>query len=180
MAKGQREAADKQLGLSNSVSQQSGARAQSIFDPLNAALMGEATNPQGYSQADMNSMRTGSAQALGGATAGITGQANLQAARTRNSAGYSGALDSAARSAQQTASQNEMGLQAANANLKQQQQQQGLSALQGLYGTNMSSMNSALGLGPATLQARADGGSWMQNTGLPIVGALTGINSLGK
>jgi len=172
LAKGQREASDKQLALSNNYASQAGNRAQGIFDPLNSALMGEVNNPQGYSTADMNSMRTGSAQALGGSTAGITGQANLQTARTRNSAGYSGALDSAARSSAQTASQNEMGLQAQNANLKEAQRQQGLSALQGLYGTNMSSMNSALGLGPGTLQARAAGPPpWWQS----VLGTAAGV-----
>lgn len=175
MAKGQAGKADKQLALTNNQAATAGGTASNIYSGLEPQLSAEATNPQGYSPTDLNAMTTASQQAMGGSTAGITGQGNLQVARTRNSGGYGNELDQAARSAQQTQSQNDLGIQQANANLKQQQQQSGLSALQGLYGTNVGQQTSLLGLGPGTLGARAAGGSWAQNTFAPVT---AGINSL--
>lgn len=157
MARGQAQAANKQLNLSNTTAANAGATAGNIYSGLAPQLSAEATNPQGYSPSDINAMQTASAQALGGATSGITGQANLQAARTRNSGGYATALDQAGQQAMQTQSQNDLGIQQANANLKNTQQQAALGALQGLYGTNVQQQTSLLGLGPGTLNARAAG-----------------------
>jgi len=175
VAKGQKQKADQQLALTNQQASNAGSTASGIYSGLYPQLSAEATNPQGYSPADMNAMTTASQQALGGATAGITGQANLEAARTHNSGSYGSVLDRAAQTAGQTQSQNDLGIQQANANLKQQQQQAGLSALQGLYGTNMGQQTSLLGLGPGTLGARAAGGSWAQNTLQPIASSVKSI-----
>ena len=147
--------ATKQLGITNAAAAGAGANAGNIYSSLMPQLQAEATNPQGYSPTDLSAMRTGSSQAIGGATAGITGQGNLMAARTRNSAGLTGALDEAARSGQQTASQNELAIQAANAQLKQQQQQAGLAGLSSLFGQETGAETSLYGLGPQTLDAQA-------------------------
>lgn len=172
MAKGQKEAADKQLQTTNAAAAGAGKNAGDIFSSLNPFFQQEMTNPQGYSPQDLNAMRTGSSQALGGSTAGITGQGNLTAARTRNSAGITSALDSAARGAQQQGSQNELAIEGANANLKQQQQQAGAAGEAGLFGENLGAQSSLYGLGPGTLQGRAAGGSWAQNTFQPVVSSL--------
>jgi hypothetical protein len=66
-------------------------------------------------------MTTASNQSLGGAVGGAVGQGNLQAARTRNGAGYATALDDAVRSAGRQQSQNTLGVQEDSAKLAQQQ-----------------------------------------------------------
>jgi hypothetical protein len=62
--------------------------------------------------------------------------------------------------------------------LKQQQKQAGLQGLSSLYGTNTSSMLSALGLGNNSVNAGVNAGNsgWFQNmTGL--IGALRGAGA---
>jgi hypothetical protein len=180
MAKGQAGAADKQLKTTNAVASGAGNNAAGFMSSLSPFYSGEMTNPQGYGAQDMNNMLTASNQSLGGATAGITGQGALQGARTRNSAGITSALDSASRGAEQQQSENALGVQNANAMLKQQQQQAGAAGTAGLFGTETGLEGQMYGLGPGTLNARAAGGSWMQNTGLPIMQALSGGAMAGK
>jgi len=147
--------AKKQLGITNTAAAGAGANAGNIYSSLEPQYQQEATNPTGYTPAQLSAMTTASNQGIGGATAGITGQGNLQAARTRNNAGISGALDQAAQTAQQTQSQNDLGIQQANANLMQQQQQAGLAGLSSLFGTETGSQNQLYGMGPSTLSAEA-------------------------
>jgi hypothetical protein len=155
---------------------QAGANSENIYSSLEPQLMGEATNPQGYGTNTVNQMKTGVQQELGGSTAGITGQANLGVARTRNSGGYNAALDQGAANAGQTGSEANLGIDTANAQLKQQQQQQGLSALGNLGGQQLGAEESFYGDQPATVNALTNAGSqgWLQNaTG--ILGALGGL-----
>ena len=109
-----------------------------ISQQLVPELQSEANNPQGYTPQQMAYMNTASQQSLGGSTGGVTGQANLQAARTRNAGGFQGAVASGSRSNARQLSQNAVQIQANQANLQQQQRQQALSALQSLYGVDES------------------------------------------
>jgi hypothetical protein len=160
-------AAQKQLGTSNALGAAANSNASNIYSSLEPQLQQEATNPQGYAPQDLSNMRTGARQAGGGATAGITGQENLNVARTRNSAGYNGVLDQAARTGQQTASEDELGVDAANANLKQKQQQSALSSLGNLYGTNVGAGESYYGMAPSEINAwtGAQNTGWVQQLG---------------
>lgn len=131
--------------------QQLSGAGSGISSFLTPTLESEATNPQGYTPQQLAYMNTASQQSLGGSTAGVTGQANLEAARTRNAGGFQGAIGSGSRTAQRQLSQNALGIQAQQANLQQQQRQQALQALQQLYGIDestalgyLNSSNSAL------------------------------------
>jgi hypothetical protein len=95
------------------------AKSNSIYGTLDPALTAEATNPTGYAPNDLAAMNTASQQSLGGSTAGITGQANLEAARTRNAGGFQGAIGSGSRSNAKQLSQNALGIQEQNAQLKE-------------------------------------------------------------
>jgi hypothetical protein len=106
---------------------------------LTPQLESEAINPEGYTPQQLAYMNTASQQSLGGSTAGITGQANLQAARTRNAGGFQGAIGSGSRTAQKQLSQNALATQTQQAQLQQQQRQQALQQLQSLYGQDLSS-----------------------------------------
>src|SRR5438309_8040287 len=74
-------------------------------------LEGDVNNPKGYTPEQMAYMNTASQQSLGGSTSAVTGQANLEAARTRNAGGFQGAIGSGTRAAQRQLSQNAVGIQ---------------------------------------------------------------------
>jgi hypothetical protein len=127
------------LNNSGTAQQRSGqlyGESQGDYNFLDPALKEEASNPQGYTPQQLGYMRTASEQSLGGGTAATTGQANLEAARTRNAGGFQAGIGSANRGAQRQLSQNALGIEQSQANLQQAQKQQALSALQSLYGTN--------------------------------------------
>lgn len=127
-------------------------KSNSIYGFLDPTLKAQAANPQGYG-ADLPAINTANQQSLGGSTAGITGQANLEAARTRNAGGFQGAIGSGSRSNAKQLSENALGIQAMNADVKQKQQQTALSQLQQLYGTNVQGAEGFLGESNSALGA---------------------------
>ena len=169
MAKGQSQAANKNLALTNSVAAGQGQKAGQVFgtaEPLAANL---ATNG-GYDQATKNSIIGQGVGAANSAFGSAADAARTGAAATRNAGGLDTTLDSMARGkAAADANATQTG-QIAIANDQQQQRQLGIQDLNSLYGTTTGSMNSLYGLGPGTLQARAAG----QNTGLALAGDVLG------
>src|SRR5579863_2416409 len=177
MPRGPAKAAQNQLNLSNSIGAGYNSKAGNIYGSLEPQLEQEAKNPQGYAPTDLAAMRTGTRQAAGGATAGLTGSENLKVARTRNSAGYNAALDTAAQTGQQTAGEDELGIEAANANLKQKQQQSALTSLGNLYGTNVGAGESYYGMAPSEINAWTNASpGWVQSLG----GFISDLGGLGK
>jgi hypothetical protein len=161
--------ANKQLLSNSGVGQ---ANNQSLFNSgsdinsfLTPQLESQATNPQGYTPQQLAYMNTASQQSLGGSTAGITGQANLTAARTRNTGGFQGAIGSGSRSAQRQLSTNALGIQQSQANLQQQQRQQALSALQSLYGVDEATALGYLNSSTSALNGENSGTSLANNFG---------------
>ena len=142
-----------------------GQQASGIGGTLTPALTQEATHPTGINPTDLNSMLVAGQQGAGGATAGVAGQAGLTAARTRNSGALSGVLDQAARTKQQANSGAALGVQGLNAQTKLKQQQEGLSGLEGLYGTDVNAGLKAQGLVPEDINswANANKTGWLQN-----------------
>lgn len=152
-----------------------GSSGDQISSSLIPGLEREANNPQGYTPEEMNNQLVASEQGAGGATAGITGQANLEAARRRNSAGYTAALDEAARDKTKTLSENALNIQNKSAELGQQKQMAAQKELGGLYGTDVEANLKAQGLLPEDVNAEANASKtgWFQNmTGL--IDSLTG------
>jgi hypothetical protein len=86
-------------------------------------------------------MNTQSQQSLGGSNAGITGQAGLMAARTRNAGAGTAVEDAGSQNAMRQNSENAVGNEVANANLQQKQSQEGLKGLSSLYGTDVNAAN---------------------------------------
>ena len=124
------------------------AQAASVLSPT---LRQMATHPAGYSPADLADMNTAAMQSYGGSQAGTVGEANLQAARANNAGAYQAGLDDAARASAAGLSSAALGVQDQNANVKLAQQQEGLSGLQSLYGTDVSAGENALGLSDQAL-----------------------------
>lgn len=154
---------------------ESGAQsnATSLYNQLMPEFSSEATNPQGFGSADLAAMNTAGQQSTGGAVASAKGEGALQAARTRNSAGIAPAIEESARDAMRTNSENALGVQEANAKLKQIQKQEGLSGLSSLYGTNTNEVLSSLGLENAATNDYVNAGNsgWFQN----MTGLMSGI-----
>jgi hypothetical protein len=171
------QAAQSGVNQANATAANYGGQAAGIGGTLVPALTKESTNPTGFNPNDLNSMLVAGEQGAGGANAGLTGQANLQASRTNNSGALSGVLDQAARAKTQTLSNNALGVQNENAQLKQKQQQAGLQGLQGLYGTDVGAQLKAQGLVPEDINAwaNADKTGWLQDT----TGMLGALGSLG-
>lgn len=142
-----------------------GAGAAQIGSTIIPGLEREAQNPTGYTPEQMNAQRVASQQGLGGATSGITGQANLEAARTRNAGGFAAALAEAQRAKGRQASQNEVELQARNADVALQRQRQAQQQLGGLYGTDVTAQLKSMGLANEDLNTALQAGrqGWMQN-----------------
>lgn len=138
MGKGANKRLLENSGTAQTRSGQADTNATAIGAPLTSQLQSEATNPQGYTPQQMAYMNTASQQSLGGSTAGITGQGNLEATRTRNAGGATGAIDSASRSNARDLSQNALQVQTDQAKMQQAQKQQALESLRQLYGVDES------------------------------------------
>ena len=157
---------------------QYGSAGNQIAGSLIPGLEREANNPQGYTPEEINNQLVAGEQGAGGANAGITGQANLQAARSRNTAGYSAALDQAARDKTQQLSENALNVQNKSAELGQQKQMTAQKELGGLYGTDVEANLRAQGLIPQDVQAETQAGQsgWFQN----MTGLITSIGKLAQ
>lgn len=154
------------------------SQGQGINSYLTPQLESQASNPQGYTPQQLAYMNTASQQSQGGSTAGVTGQTNLEAARSRNAGGFQGAVGSGSRAAQRNLAQTAVGIQGQQANLQQQQRQQALQSLQGLYGTDIGSSLGYLNASTTALndeeQATAAQAKQMASnigTGLKLAGA---------
>src|ERR1019366_2252157 len=133
-------------GLTNST--QAAANSQNFLNNSNALystvvpqLASEAAHPAGFNPTDEAAFNTDAQQSAGGSQASAVGQGALLGARTRNSGAAASAIDSAARSGGEQLSKNALGVQRANAGLKEQQRQSGLGGLQSLTGLETGAAN---------------------------------------
>lgn len=148
--------------------------ANSLYGNLAPMLTSQAAYPVGFSPEDESSMETGAMDTAGGSEAGAVGEGNLEAARTRNAGGFGQAVSDASRGAGETLSRGLLGVRNANANLKQRQHDEAIGGLEGLYNTNVSGANQALGnVAPlVNSDTNAENASWAPFT--DITGAIIG------
>jgi hypothetical protein len=123
-----------------------GSQAGAVNAQLMPFLTRELNSPQGYTQQQTGAMLNQAEAGAGGAAAGLNTEANLKAARDRNSGGFSGALDEAARDKEKTLSGISSGIAGQNAELEQQHQQAAASGLSNLYGQDTGAQLKAMGL----------------------------------
>lgn len=166
-----------------------GAAGNTINSQLTPFLLQRLNNPQGYSQGDMTAMLSSALGSEGGSTSGIAGQAEQQAARTRNDAGFGAALAEAARDRAKNLASTSSGIATQNAQLKQQQQSDAARMLQGLYGTDVNAQQGMTGQANQAIQNEIDASKtgWLQNMSgfLGTLGSLGGgagavLSGLGK
>lgn len=133
-----------------------GADASNVNAQLLPFLTRELNNPMGYSQQQRGAMLGAAEGGAGGATAGLTTEANLASARNRNSGGFSGALDDAARQKDKALAGTGEGIEAQNANLQQEQQQNAATGLSKIQGMDTQAQLQAMGLVPKDIQASVE------------------------
>lgn len=136
----------KVTGQALGQAQSLGTQAQNQYGSLAPTLQAEATHPTGYDPATLAKMNTAAQQTAGGTQAGAVGQGALLAARTKNAGTADAAIAQSARTAGQDLSNAGLKTQMADASLKNQQQQAGLTGEQNLYNTNLGASQRALGI----------------------------------
>jgi len=179
MGKGANKNLLNNAGTSQTNSQNLYTQGQGVSGFLTPQLEQEATNPEGYTPQQLAYMNTASQQSEGGSTAGITGQSNLQAARTRNAGGYQGAIGSGSRAAQRNLASTAVGIQSQQANLQQQQREQALKSLQSLYGTDISSALGYMGASTNALNAENQGSAIIDKNLWNNVNGIQGVTGIG-
>lgn len=138
--------------LSNSLT----SNAANIYGGLEPTLAAEAAHPSGYTPAQKALQNTAAQQSAGGSTAAAVGQGGLYAARTRNAGAAAGAIGNATRGAGANLSRQAVGTETRSADLANQNQQRGITGLGGLYGTELSGGEGALGLSNQALAGAAN------------------------
>jgi hypothetical protein len=151
-----------------------GTAASGISSSLVPTLQNDVNNPTGYSPTETNKMLVAGEQGAGGAAAGVTGAAGLDAARTRNSGALSSVLDQAARRKGQTLSGNALGVENKSADLAQKKRASALGGLEGLYGTDVGAQLKAMGLQSQDINSEINAGNsgWLQQ-GEGLFGTLS-------
>lgn len=167
----------------NSVGAGYGAQASGISAQLLPFLTRELNNPQGFTQQQTGSMIGAAEGGAGGSTAGLTTEANLAGARDRNSGGFSGALDEAARQKDKALAGTSEGIAGQDAELQQHQQQEAATGLGNEQGMDQDAQLKAMGLIPEDVNAatKAFGvGDWASQLGQLQKGIGSGIGIAGQ
>lgn len=150
----------------------------SLMQTLAPAYQSILANP-GYTPAQQSSITNATMGSLGATYDSLKNQADLTAARTRNDASSSALLDDLARQHGTDAAALAAKNQTNFANNSQQQQDMALKGLSGLYGQNMDTLRSSLGLAPqymsgATSALNAQQPGFWEQFGNNIAGTLSG------
>lgn len=172
-------AAGANAGQAGGVSSGYGTAASGISGSIIPTLTRQAQGQGvGLTPEQKNAALVSGAEAVGGVNSGLTGEANLASARTKNAGGFSAALDEAARQkARQlaTVGQNVTNL---NTQIGNEQQQAALKGLEGLYGTDVNAQLRAEQQQNEDLNTQLAAGrqGWLQNT-MGTIGALGELGS---
>ena len=156
---------------------------QGLYSTLAPQLESEAANPQGFGAPTLARLDTAAQESAGGGEAAATGQAALQDSRTRNAGGSGMALSKAARESGKNLTQATLQTRLADEQLKEEQRSHAQSELGGLYGTNVSGGNAALGETAANVNANANqedaSWGWAKNILGPVLGAAGRVGAAG-
>lgn len=151
--------------LASGTANEASDNAESVNSNLTPQLERDFQDPSGYTPESLNKMNVASEQGAGGAESSLKGEAAGQVARTRNSAGYSTALDEAARDKTRTLSENSLNIQSEDAKLAQQKKMHAGDELSKIYGTDVNETLDAQGLLSGDVNAETESGKsgWFQN-----------------
>ncbi len=166
-------ASDRDLQLSK----QYGATSDTLSGQLTPIYTQQATNPQGMTPQEMNDARTATMESTGGGVAAVTGEGNLEAARSGNAGGYQAALADASRRGIATNASKALQLENLNTALKESQRESGVGGLQHLQSQNQGATLAAMGLDTGAINAQTEAGKsgWFQNM-LGLTNAIGSAN----
>jgi hypothetical protein len=142
-----------------------GSNAGSEHAELTPFYSSEMHAEHGYDPNQINEMLTYAGAGAGGAAGSITGQAGLEAARTRNASGFTKALDEAARDKDKASAGLSEGVAAQDVMGAKQLNQEGAAGMAGLYGEDVNGQLKAMGLENEDINTELQAGKsgWLQN-----------------
>jgi hypothetical protein len=140
----------------------------------------EMNAQHGFTPQQTNELLTAAGAGVAGAGANAMGEAASQAARTRNTSGFSAALDQNARDRQAQMGQIGAGVAAQDVLGAKQLNQQGAAGMQGLYGTDTEAMLKAMGIQTGDINAQIEAGKsgWLQNMNQTISAITGGLKNM--
>jgi hypothetical protein len=142
---------------------------------LNPFYTSEMKAQHGFSPTQTNELLTAAEAGGGGAASSLTGQAGLEAARTRNASGFTKSLDEAARDKEKAAAGASEGIASEDVMGAKKLNQEGAAGMEGLYGTNVGAQLKAMGQQDQDINTAVTAGNsgWLQN-GMGVLKALQG------
>jgi hypothetical protein len=152
-----------------------GSSASDIGSTLSPFYNQELKTTHGFNPNQISELLTAAEAGGGGATGAIVGQANQEAARTRNASGFTKTLDEAARDKAKAAAGAGESIAAEDVMQAKKENQQGAEGLQGLYGTDVNAQLKAMGQQNEDINTAVKAGDsgWLQNT-TAVLNALKG------
>jgi hypothetical protein len=142
----------------------------------------EMNAQHGFNPQQQQELLNAQAAPLAGSAATAAGQARSEAARTRNTSGFSAGLDEAAR--MRNAAMGQAGADVASADVMgaKQLNQAGAAGMAGLYNTDTDAMLKAMGIQTGDINAQTEAGKsgWFQNLTSGIDAGANLISALKK
>lgn len=174
--RGAQSAAKAASGTAKDTATNAGEEAKSELGEVQPFFQQEMKAQHGYTPGQTDELLTAAGAGTGGATGALTGEADLQAARTRNASGFTKSLDEMARDKQKALAGTSEGVAAQDVNLAKQENQEGAQGEAGLYGINNDAMLKSMGIQNQDINTQIEAGKsgWLQNMNqtLTAVGAL--------
>lgn len=142
-----------------------GADASAEHTALTPFYTSEMHAEHAFDPNQTNELLTYAGAGEGGAAGSLTGEAGLQAARTRNASGFTKALDEAARNKDKAAAGLSEGIAAQDVMGAKQLNQEGAAGMSGLYGEDVNGQMKAMGLENEDIKTELEAGKsgWLQN-----------------
>lgn len=171
-------AAKKAAGTAAGTAATEGGNASAIGAQLTPFYKQEINTVHGFDPEQTNELLNYAEAGAGGANASLAGQAASEAARTRNTSGFTSALDQASRDRQKALSNASLGVGAQDIEQAKRENQEGAAGLSGLYDTDTNAMLKAMGIQNEDINTEIQAGKsgWFQN----LMNGIQTVGSLGK
>lgn len=171
-------AAKTAAGQAQEAAGEYGAEAQGAESQLAPFYSQEMRARHLYDPTQLNQLLTSAGAGQEGATAGLEGEAKLQAARTRNASGFTKSLDQIAREKEKASAGMSEGIAAQDVMGAKELQQKGAAGMSGLFNTDVGAQLKAMGQQTEDINAEVEAGKsgWLQQA----MGVLNTVGGLGS
>lgn len=171
-------AAKSAAGTAGQTASTLGSEASTEHSELAPFFVNEMNAKHGYTPEQTNELLDYAEAGTGGTLGSVTGQADLEAARTRNASGFTKSLDEAARDKMKANAGMSEGIAAQDVEGAKRLNQEGAAGLEGLYGTDTAGQLKAMGQENEDINTQIAAGKsgWLQNA----LDAMNTIDGLSK